>query len=69
MQAGRKAAKAAKAAPEAPPQLGEGPVEIAGTTYYCLSDGRCYQSGQDGVLGAWAGMLRNGVLDTTVSEF
>jgi hypothetical protein len=44
-------------------------IKIAGKTYIRLADGRCYEPGTiDGELGAWAGLFKNGVLDTTARE-
>ena len=44
-------------------------IKVAGKTYIRLADGRCYEPGAiEGELGAWAGLFKNGVLDTTVSE-
>ena len=78
MQAGRIAKKAA-AAPkkEEPPPAAvveqhfpvAETIEVAGKTYVRLADGGCYEPGEiDGELGAWAGLFKNGVLDTTVQE-
>ena len=44
-------------------------IQVAGKTYIRLSDGRCYEpSTMEGELGAWAGLFKNGVLDTTARE-
>ena len=44
-------------------------IEVAGKIYVRLADGRCYERGDnEGELGCWAGMFKDGVLDTTVSE-
>ena len=81
MQAGRKKAKeAAAAAPQpkaaapepkaaAPAPKAAEEIKVAGKAYICLADGRCYEPGSiDGELGAWAGLFKNGVLDTTARE-
>ena len=82
MQAGRLAAKAAKEGdkPKAlliPPNAvaaamvssATEEIQVAGKSYIRLSDGRCYEPGTiDGELGAWAGLFKNGVLDTTAVE-
>jgi len=81
MQAGRKkAAAAAEAKPAAllmPPNAvaaamvasATEEIQVAGKTYIRLSDGRCYEPGAiEGELGAWAGLFKNGVLDTTAVE-
>jgi hypothetical protein len=80
MQAGRLAAKAAKegglallmppnAVAAAAQASATEEIQVAGKTYIRLSDGRCYEPGTiDGELGAWAGLFKNGVLDTTAVE-
>jgi hypothetical protein len=70
MQAGRKAKKEAKAAePAVVEDVKEGMIEIAGVRYLRLADGRCYSvCSEDGEISEWAGMFKNGVLDTTVAE-
>jgi hypothetical protein len=83
MQEGRKKAAAAAAEAKPKPTLLIPPnavaaamvasateeIQVAGKTYIRLSDGRCYEPGTiDGELGAWAGLFKNGVLDTTAVE-
>jgi len=77
MQAGRIAKKAAKAEPvKAEPAKVEQPaisvsqkIEVAGKTYILLADGACYEPSEiEGELGAWVGLFKNGVLDTTAQE-
>ena len=75
MQAGRIAKKAVKAEPvKAEPVVAEQfpvaeKIEVAGKTYILLADGACYEPSEiEGELGAWVGLFKNGVLDTTVQE-
>ena len=83
MQEGRKKAAAAAAEAKPKPALLIPPnavaaamvssateeIQVAGKTYIRLSDGRCYEPGAiDGELGAWAGLFKDGVLDTTAVE-
>ena len=72
-KAARKAAKAAAAAAAPAPAAAELPdgeaIVVAGKTYIRLADGRCYEPGDsEEELGAFAGVMRGKVLDTTASE-
>jgi len=68
--AAKKAPPAAAAAPAAAAEVPEGePVVVAGKTYIRLADGRCYEPGDnEEELGAFAGVMRKGILDITAKE-
>ena len=69
MQAGRKKKVDAPVVAEVAVAEAADMIEVAGKIYVRLADGRCYERGDnEGELGCWAGMFKDGVLDTTVSE-
>jgi hypothetical protein len=44
-------------------------IKVGGKSYIRLADGRCYEPSEiEGELGAWAGLFKDGVLDTTARE-